>query len=178
MSRNGSYEIKKWMDRDIRCAELFACICNVSREDAINFSGISNHRFDTFVNMHLITEEFIDDTIYYRTTVEGRRTFEELTSIKGYASNSYYHDKELLNIYTNISDEERLTWRTEAEQRIYANDNDIELDGASITDGAYLNDEGEWVYVEVITKHYTIEMVESKLMYVSKMGGIYEPHKI
>lgn len=178
MSRNGSFEIRKWMDRDIKCAELFSCICNVTREDAINFSGISKHRLDTFINMHFITEEFIDDIIYYRTTITGRKVFEEVTSIKGYVSNSYYHDKALYDIYTEISENERNSWRTESEQREYASSHQICLDGASVTDGAYFSDDGEWKYVEVITKHYTEEMKEQKLEYVSRMGGKYEPSEI
>lgn len=178
MSRNGSYNIKKWMDQDIRCAELFACICNVSKEDALEFSGISCHRFNTFLNMHLISKEFIDNIIYYRTTKEGRRVFENLTSIKGYASNSYYHDKKLYEIYRTLSDEERMTWRTESEQHEYCKNHSINLKDASVTDGAYLNDKKEWVYVEILTKHYTEAMRESKIKYVTKMRGTYKPYEI
>jgi len=77
-------------------------------KDAMKFSGISDNRLHTYLNMHYI-EELVDKrgNPYYRTTPEGRKMFEEKTGIRGYASNSYNHDKALYDVYVDRTDEER-----------------------------------------------------------------------
>ena len=108
MGRKGDWEIKKWLDSDIKAAQLFNCICNVSQKDAMAYSGISDNRIHTYLNLHYI-EEHVDKrgNSYYRTTPEGRKMFEEKTGIYGYASNSYNHDKALYNVYVKLDEEER-----------------------------------------------------------------------
>lgn len=108
MGRAGDYEIKKWMDSDIKGAQLFNSICNVSEEDAMAFSGMSATRLKTMTNVHYL-ERKIDKNgkYYYRTTVEGRKKFEEKSGIRGYVSNSYAHDKALYDVYTNLTKEEQ-----------------------------------------------------------------------
>lgn len=179
MSRKGDWEIKKWMDRDIKVAQLFNCVCNVSKEDAIRYCGISENRLNTLDNMHYI-EKKVDNrgNFYYRTTKEGRDVFEEKTGIRGYISNSYKHDKILYDVFVSLSDDEQRSWLTEHEQRQIAEDNGYDLSEVSICDGAYMNSNGDMVYVEVVTSDYTEKMIEKKIEYVNMIGGIYDEHRI
>lgn len=72
------------------------------------FTGMSATRLKTMANVHYL-ERKIDKKgrYYYHTTVKGRKMFEEKTGIRGYASNSYAHDKALYDVYTNLTEEER-----------------------------------------------------------------------
>ena len=168
------------MASDIKAARLFNTVCNVSAEDVMSFSGISEHRLKTMVNLHYI-EEKVDKhgNTFYRTTIEGREEFEEKTGIRGYASNSYVHDKALYNVYVDLSEEEQYSWMTEREQRQYAEDHGYKIQDTSVCDGAYRDSEtGEMVYVEIITSDYTDRMISAKVAYVEAMNGVYEPHEI
>ena len=67
---------------------------------------------------------------------------------------------------------------TEHEQRQIAEDNGYDLSEVSICDGAYMNSNGDMVYVEVVTSDYTEKMIEKKIEYVNMIGGIYDEHRI
>lgn len=166
------------MPRDIKCAALFNTVCNVSEEDAIAFSGISENRLFTWKNLGWITEEHDEKKSWYRTTIKGREIFEEKTLIHPYVSNSYRHDKGLFDIYASRSDSERDSWLTESELRMYASERDIDLTDMSVTDGAYRNDNGDLVCVEIITISYSDEDKAMKERFVEEIGGQYAPYKI
>lgn len=170
--------MKIWMPRDIKCATLFNTVCNVSEEDAIAFSGISENRLFTWKNLGWITEEHDEKKSWYRTTIKGREIFEEKTLIHPYVSNSYRHDKGLFDIYASKSDSERDSWLTESELRMYASERDIDLTDMSVTDGAYRNDNGDLVCVEIITISYSDEDKAMKERFVEEIGGQYATYKI
>lgn len=182
MSRKGDWEMKIWMDRDIKCARLFNVVCNVSKDDAIKHSGISENRLNTWKNLGWITEEHDEKNTWYRTTKSGRDVFEEKTLVNGYISTSYKHDKGLFDVFDKCTEKEQDSWQTERELRINAIEQGISFDykdkEVSVTDGAYLSEEGEWVYVEITTSNYTQEMKDMKYEFVSRMGGRYEEHAV
>lgn len=96
------------MDSDIKAAQLFNSVCNVSAEDAMAYAGISETRIKTMCNMHYLERKINKDgNYYYRTTIKGREEFEKKTGIRGYASNSYNHDKALYDVYTSLDEEEQ-----------------------------------------------------------------------
>jgi len=67
---------------------------------------------------------------------------------------------------------------TEAEIREYCQNNSINVEGTSITDGAYVNSfSGEFVCVEIVTRHYTEAMIELKKEFTEIFGGSYEQYR-
>lgn len=61
---------------------------------------------------------------------------------------------------------------------MYASERDIDLTDMSVTDGAYRNDNGDLVCVEIITISYSDEDKAMKERFVEEIGGQYATYKI
>lgn len=99
---------------------------------------------------------------------------------------NYEHDRKLADIYCKLDQSERDMWKTEeqykreiaeAREHIRATDKDewekIKDVKMSAFDGGYIDAQGQEHYVEVITKNYKGEMIESKEASASILGGSY-----
>ena len=67
---------------------------------------------------------------------------------------------------------------TESELRMYASERDIDLTNMSVTDGAYRDDNGELVCVEIITISYSEEDKVMKEKFADRIGGNYDAYKV
>lgn len=175
----GDKKMGIWMDRDKECARLFCSTCHMTKDDAMALTGISENRLYTWRNLGWLEVVRDENSWCFRTTELGREKFEEQTLMKSYISSSYQHDKAFTEIMASLDKEERDSWCTEREVREMALEQGIDLEGCSVTDGAYRDSgTGEWIFVEIITKRYTEEMIEMKREFVQRMGGLYEEHYV
>lgn len=104
---------------------------------------------------------------------------------------NFEHDRKLSDVYCKLQQEERDMWKTEEqykreieEAREYIREHGTEEDWKKIEnvkmtafDGGYIDQSGQEHYVEVITKHYTREMIASKEASASMLGGDYQSCK-
>ena len=196
----GNNTIKRINQRDIAFMETIGRVCHIpcSYLD-LNDSGltITTNRINTFQNIGWVEKVQFEDNEYYRTTKEGRQIINDLTGINCYYSNSPLHDMELLNRYLDINLEMRTSWKTESELKEQFLDyiDEMRKDGnyemaneledeynngkISVPDGAYYSFESSgYVAVEIVTSHYTQEMIEAKENYCEVMGIEYELERV
>ena len=173
-------EADEWTKEKTECAKLFAVAWTVPEDKAIEYSGVSSWMLETWVKKGYIEKADTSKACFYKPTEYGERHFEAVTGNRCYKSNesSWKHNYKLLDTYYSKSDEEKESWKTEADLKRYALENDWDMKKMSTTDGAYLDSEtGEWQCVEIVTKHYKEEHIEKKKVFVEHFGGNYESIK-
>lgn len=179
----GNKTIKRLNQRDIKFLEMIARVGHVPiKKDDLDYDiDVSQNRLHTYVNMDWIEKVQDKDKQYYRATAEGRKKIEDITSIKPYYSNSPTHDESLFTRYIGLSKEEQDSWKTEGELReeYFEYITELEIEGCykqasnlrehydngdiSVPDCAYVSTEiGTYIAVEIITNHYSQEMIEAK----------------
>lgn len=102
---------------------------------------------------------------------------------------NFEHDRKLADIYCNLREEERDTWKTEEQykreieevrEHIQKNDperwEEIKDQKMTAFDGGYVDRNNEIQHVEVVTKHYTQEMLDSKTASASILEGNYNQY--
>lgn len=115
----------------------------------------------------------------YQMTRDGYRFAKEKLFYEGfYSPQSLGHDLKLADVYFNCTQEQRDSWITEKQQqdefiRLKRNE-EIEINNDekySACDGGYIDEQGQTVYIEIITSAYSAEERASKVSFSSAMGG-------
>lgn len=88
----GAKSISYLTTADVDCMNLFACVGNITEEQARS-SGITEYRFNTYLNMDKIERIRHHEGAFYRLTEEGRQFAKDLTGHDFmYHSNAFLHD--------------------------------------------------------------------------------------
>lgn len=123
--------------------------------------------------------------------VLARETGETVYSYKAQGMNSrYYHDLKLADLNSELTREERNTWMNEGQlrdmwenhlQEVKLTDPDeyerLSNLNVSPPDGAYITSEGTIQAVEVISRWYTEEMIEAKIIFCQEMNMSFQGYR-
>ena len=109
MSKGATF-ISHLSQSDISCMNMFACCGNITEDQALS-SGITKHRFNTYLTMNKIESIRHHEGTFYRLTAKGCQFAKDLTGHDFvYHSNALLHDsKGLFPQYTSLSDSEKST---------------------------------------------------------------------
>ncbi|NCC54868.1 MAG: hypothetical protein EOM11_05220 [Erysipelotrichia bacterium] len=190
----GNKCIKRLNQRDMSFLKMMGKVGHIPKQNEEMF--ITNNRVSTFQNMGWINKVQCDGKEYYATTSEGREAIEEIVNITPYYSTSPKHDEGLYNHYMEMSEKERGSWKTEKQLRndyyelierlreedeLYAQQLEKQFEERQIStpDFGYYDDEIEqFIAVEIITNHYTQEIIEAKERFCEVMQIECELEKI
>lgn len=174
-------DTSSWSEEKHTCAKLFAVAWTVPEDKAIEFSGVSSWVLKSWEEQGLIEKVDTKGACFYIPTKYGEQHFVDSTGHRCYKSNkdSWRHNYKLLDVYINLDNEEKDSWKTEADLKREARDAGWDMESFSVTDGSYIDSEtGEIMCVEIETKHYKEQHIQAKSVYVEKVGGHYESHRV
>lgn len=174
-------DTSRWSEKKHACARLFAVAWTVPEDKIEQYAGMTSSALKTWEEGGLIEKVITKGASFYVPTEYGEQHFNQSTGHRCYKTGKdcWEHNYALLDVHQSLDESEQESWRTEADLKKYARDMGWDTDTFSITDGAYIDSEtGEIRCVEIETKHYKDEHIAMKHVFVSHMGGYYEPTRI
>lgn len=189
-------KIIKFYERDKNMMKMGARVGYVT---ANNFkeNGIKPTRMQGYIKDKYFQKSYTKKgEEVYKFTTKGRDFVEKKGWVnKSYSPQSAEHDLGLAKKYSSLTQEQKDSWKTEADHRQnfidmldkYRSLGDSrykELDemyknkDITMPDCSFTNDKGEEEVHEVTTKYYTKQDIKSKQSYCSNMGYIYTSQKV
>lgn len=110
--------------------------------------------------------------ISYKLRKEGKKILQKEKYVPiFYSARSPEHDTLLAEKYISLTEEERESWSTEQENKGYIKHFDSKY--MSTPDASYVKN-GERVYIEAITRHYSKAQIEEKMVFAKASNAKIE----
>lgn len=178
--KNHKAQIKKWTMRHTHAINTLSRFNIVTMENFIKSTNVSGRCMsrNAVLDMRDLNYIRINTVEYKNELIEvvqlGSKSIRSIRNISNnianhiYNSSSDFHDLEHSNFIFSIFSVEDI-------QQFYRSEKELIDNGAdsSPTDGAFIYNENEKIYVETVTQHYTKKQKEMHRIYAEREGGTY-----
>jgi len=163
------------MKKDLEVYTLLTRTGHATRNQLLELTSQNRLKDITRKNYLKKTKTILENgeiLVSYKLDELGKKSLEKERYIDGYYSaRSPEHDIKLAEKYLSLNSVERDTWVIEQKNEVFLNRKFN--DQMSMPDASYLKN-GRRIFIEAITKHYSLAQIQEKYEFVDATNGTLE----